>query len=76
MSLDGGFLGNIGLSNVQGSLYSKLLQENDAVLITDAALYDDPTLLSSEPGATQPLRVILARYLIPLSSLIYKEGCL
>lgn len=62
MSMDGGFLGNIGLSNAQGSLYSKLLQVNDAVVITDAAVYDDPILLSSEPGATQPLRVILARF--------------
>lgn len=61
MSMDGGFLGNIGVSNVQGGLYSKLLQENDAVIITDAAVYDDPIILSSEPNAKQPLRVILAR---------------
>lgn len=61
MSLDGGILGSIGVNNAQGGLYSKLLQENDAVVVTDAAVYDNPVLLCSEPGAKQPLRVILAR---------------
>ncbi|XP_024379572.1 riboflavin biosynthesis protein PYRD, chloroplastic isoform X3 [Physcomitrium patens] len=72
MSMDGGFLGNMGLSNAQGGLYSKLLQENDAVVITDAAVLDDPDLLSSEPGAKQPLRVILARSLdLPVESKVF-----
>lgn len=76
MSMDGGFLGNIGVSNAQGSFYSKLLQKNDAVVITDAAVYDDPILLSSEPNAKQPLRVILARSLdLPVESKVFNTSC-
>lgn len=64
MSMDGGVLGNVGVNTEEGSLYSKLLEEHDAVIITDAAVYDNPILLSSEPGAKQPVRVILARFVI------------
>lgn len=64
MSMDGGALENVGVNTEEGSLYSKLLEEHDAVIITDAAVYDDPILLSSELGAKQPVRVILARFVI------------
>jgi diaminohydroxyphosphoribosylaminopyrimidine deaminase/5-amino-6-(5-phosphoribosylamino)uracil reductase len=38
----------------------------------DAAVYNDPVLLSSEPNAKQPLRVILARSLdLPLESQVF-----
>ncbi|CAM6045018.1 unnamed protein product [Sphagnum compactum] len=67
MSMDGGLLGSLGFNAaVPGSSYSRLLQEVDAVVVTDAAVYNDPVLLSSEPNAKQPLRVILARFLFSL----------
>ena len=42
-----------------GSYFSQLLQESDAVIVCDTALRDDPTLLTAEPGAKQPLRIVL-----------------
>lgn len=54
MALDGRLLAYPGCTE-QGSHYSKLLEENDAVIVTDAALVDNPqlTLLSAEPGTEQ-----------------------
>jgi len=51
MALDGRLLAYPGCTQ-QGSHYSKLLEENDAVIVTDAAFVDNPqlTLLSAEPG--------------------------
>jgi hypothetical protein len=71
MSMDGGILGSLGFNAaVPGSSYSRLLQEVDAVVVTDAAVYNDPVLLSSEPNAKQPLRVILARFLFSLLAVL------
>ncbi|KAJ7569633.1 hypothetical protein O6H91_01G086800 [Diphasiastrum complanatum] len=72
MSLDGRFLGSRGQVVEFGSSFSQQLQEYNAVVITDAAVFDDPTLLSSEAEAKQPLRIILARSLdMPLESKVF-----
>ncbi|CAM6094889.1 unnamed protein product [Calypogeia fissa] len=72
MSLDGALLGSCEDGTEAGSHFSLLLQEHDAVVITDACVYDDPRLLSSEPGAKQPLRVVLAKSLdLPMESQVF-----
>eukprot|EP00246_Nothoceros_aenigmaticus_P011218 TRINITY_DN2980_c0_g1_i3.p1 TRINITY_DN2980_c0_g1~~TRINITY_DN2980_c0_g1_i3.p1 ORF type:complete len:386 (+),score=54.52 TRINITY_DN2980_c0_g1_i3:183-1340(+) len=73
LSLDGAFLGKAPTASKEsGSYYSRLLQKYDAVVLTDAAIYDDPFVLSSEPGAKQPLRVVLARSMdLPLDSQVF-----
>lgn len=73
MSLDGAFLGRVGSTPKEaGTYYSRLLQDYDAVVLTDAAIYEDPFVLSSEPGAKQPLRVVLARSLdLPLGAQVF-----
>ena len=38
MSMDGGVLGNVGVNTEEGNLYSKLLEEHDVVILTDAAV--------------------------------------
>lgn len=51
----------------QGSLSSCLLAEHDAVVVAASTLASsNPSLLSSEPGARQPLRVILTPSLAAL----------
>lgn len=76
MSLDGAVLGVVGPEAAEeGSYYSKLLAEYDAVVVTDAALLTNPTLLSSEPGAKQPLRVVVARTLqVPLEASVFETS--
>lgn len=45
-----------------GGYYSKLLQEYDAVLLSSSSLTEKLLLpTSQEPGANQPLRIIIAR---------------
>ena len=64
LSLSGAISPSVSSSSTPGSQASRLLAEYDAVVVTDATLAAcDPTLLSSEPSAKQPLRVILARSL-------------
>lgn len=60
MSLDGVFLGSAPVDNSACTYFSKLLQENDAVIVPGFALNDNPALLSSEPGSKQPLRIVLS----------------
>ena len=38
MSMDGGVLGNVGVNTEEGNLYTKLLEEHDVVILTDAAV--------------------------------------
>ncbi|KAL2610377.1 hypothetical protein R1flu_028950 [Riccia fluitans] len=74
MSLDGAGLPSQDKRTSQaGSHYSHLLQENDAVIVTDTCILEDnPKLLSSEAGAKQPLRVVIAKSLeLPLDSHVF-----
>lgn len=72
MSLDGILLQRCEDVTEAGSHLSRLLQEHDAVVITDSCVYHDPNLLSSEPGAKQPLRVVLAWSLdLPTESQVF-----
>jgi diaminohydroxyphosphoribosylaminopyrimidine deaminase/5-amino-6-(5-phosphoribosylamino)uracil reductase len=58
-SLDGGYLENDSISCTEGTYFSRLLQENDAVIVSGSALLEDPTLVTAEAGAKQPLRIVL-----------------
>ena len=58
-SLDGGFLESNSISSTEGSYFSELLQENDAVIVCSTALLENPTLVTAEPGAKQPLRIVV-----------------
>eukprot|EP00250_Pteridium_aquilinum_P012515 c20770_g1_i1 orf=493-1803(-) len=72
VSLDGGFLESSSVDCNVGSYFSKLLQENDAVIVSDIALSDNPVLLSMEPGAKQPLRIVLSSdFKLPLESSVF-----
>lgn len=72
MSLDGIFLGSGSIGNNVGSYFSKLLQENDAVIVQGAVLYENPDLLSAEPGTNQPVRIVLSQTLdLPVQSLVF-----
>eukprot|EP00271_Cylindrocystis_brebissonii_P017113 TRINITY_DN430_c1_g4_i1.p1 TRINITY_DN430_c1_g4~~TRINITY_DN430_c1_g4_i1.p1 ORF type:complete len:477 (+),score=52.07 TRINITY_DN430_c1_g4_i1:271-1701(+) len=72
-SMDGRYLGNLGADEDRpGSYYSRLLAEYDAIIVTEDALSSNPSLLSSEPDAKQPLRVVLSRTLgLPLSASVF-----
>lgn len=72
VSLDGAFLGSHSVDCSAGSYFSKLLQENDAVIVSDTALLDIPALLSAESGSKQPLRIVLSnRFDLPLESSVF-----
>lgn len=72
MSLDGGFLESNPVDCREGSYFSKLLQENDAVIVPATALLDNPILLSAESGSKQPLRIVLSNDLkLPLESRVF-----
>lgn len=63
-AMDGGVAGSWeedASASEAGSHYSKLLAECDAVVVTDVALQEERRCLSSEPGAAQPLRIVVAR---------------
>lgn len=63
ISLDGHLLGEVGKGATEsGGYYSKLLQENDAVMHFSTMLGENPHLVlpSREPGANQPLHIFLA----------------
>ncbi|KAH7289348.1 hypothetical protein KP509_31G071400 [Ceratopteris richardii] len=71
-SFDGVFLESTPVDCTTGSYYSKLLQENDALIALDSALSEDIKLLSSEVGCKQPLRIILSNDLkLPLESNVF-----
>ncbi|KAL3698448.1 hypothetical protein R1sor_012524 [Riccia sorocarpa] len=74
MSLDGAALPSQGnTTSDKGSHYSRLLQEKDAVIVTDTRIREDnPRLVSAEAGAKQPLRVVIAKSLeLPLDSHVF-----
>ncbi|MCO5612208.1 hypothetical protein L7F22_066470 [Adiantum nelumboides] len=72
VSLDGVFMDSSSVDCNAGSYYSKLLQKNDAVILLDSALSDNPVLLSSETGSKQPLRIVLSDDLnLPLDSIVF-----
>ncbi|BBN19590.1 diaminohydroxyphosphoribosylaminopyrimidine deaminase / 5-amino-6-(5-phosphoribosylamino)uracil reductase [Marchantia polymorpha subsp. ruderalis] len=73
ISMDGAVLRSQGTTSAEaGSNYSILLQENDAVIVTDKCILGNPKLLSSEAGAKQPLRVVVAKSLaLPLDSHVF-----
>ncbi|VFQ98745.1 unnamed protein product [Cuscuta campestris] len=63
ISLDGHLLGELGEGVAEsGGYYSKLFQENDAVIHLSTLSGDNPhsVLTSKEPGANQPLHIVLA----------------
>lgn len=63
LSLDGKLLNQLGSSaDEPGGYYSKLAQEYDGVVVSDSSLAGASTPPTSlEPGANQPLHIIIAR---------------
>ncbi|KAL0464791.1 UNVERIFIED_CONTAM: Riboflavin biosynthesis protein PYRD, chloroplastic [Sesamum latifolium] len=63
MSLDGHLLNQLGEEAVEcGGYYSKLLQENDAIILSSSALAEKSSFpISKEPGANQPLKIVLLK---------------
>ncbi|KAH9322499.1 hypothetical protein KI387_017138, partial [Taxus chinensis] len=76
MSLDGGMLDYLGEGAAEeGGYYSEVLKEYDGVIVSDHVLLDNPTLLSCEIKAKQPLRIIVARSLdLPIDSVIFNTN--
>ncbi|GLJ49769.1 hypothetical protein SUGI_1056890 [Cryptomeria japonica] len=76
MSLDGGMLDYLGDGAVEeGGYYSELLKEYDGVIVSDYVLFDNPTLLSYEAGAKQPLRIVVTRkFDFPIDSVIFNTN--
>lgn len=64
MSLDGHLLNQLGEEATEsGGYYSKLLQEYDAVLLSSTSLAEKSSFpFSKEPGANQPLKIVLSKY--------------
>ncbi|XP_031103751.1 riboflavin biosynthesis protein PYRD, chloroplastic [Ipomoea triloba] len=62
ISLDGHLSNQLGEKVMEsGGYYSRLLQENDAVIHSSTSVAENPSVLSSkEPGANQPLNILLA----------------
>ncbi|KAI4330198.1 hypothetical protein MLD38_028500 [Melastoma candidum] len=63
ISINGHFSSGLGPGAAEvGGYYSKLLQEYDAVLLPSTSLTEKSLFLTSqEPGANQPLRIVIAR---------------
>lgn len=61
MSLDGHLLDQLGEEAVEcGGYYSKLLQEYDAIIVSSTTLAENSSIpVSKEPGANQPLKIVL-----------------
>jgi hypothetical protein len=54
--MDGGILGSLGFNVIMpNNNYSRLLQEVDVVVVTDATIYNDLVFFSSKWNAKQPL---------------------
>ncbi|XP_057788634.1 riboflavin biosynthesis protein PYRD, chloroplastic-like [Salvia miltiorrhiza] len=71
MSLDGHLLDQVGEEAVEcGGYYSKLLQEYDAIIVPSAALAEKSSIpISKEPGANQPLKIVLSKCWNPLTKI-------
>lgn len=76
MSLDGGMLDYLGDGAVEeGGYYSEMLKEYDGVIVSDHVLFENPTLISSEVGAKQPLRIVVTRkFDFPIDSFIFNTN--
>lgn len=63
LSVDGNLSDQLGAEVMEsGGYYSKLLQEYDAVVVSSSFLTTKHSVLSSkEPGAKQPLQIVLAK---------------
>ncbi|KAL0379529.1 UNVERIFIED_CONTAM: Riboflavin biosynthesis protein PYRD, chloroplastic [Sesamum angustifolium] len=63
MSLDGHLLNQLGEEAAEcGGYYSKLLQENDAIILSSSALAEKSSFpISKEPAANQPLKIVLLK---------------
>lgn len=63
LSIDGHFSDQLGEEATKsGGYYSQLLQEYDAVILSSTLLRENFSLpVSEEPGANQPLQIIIAR---------------
>ncbi|KAK6918392.1 Cytidine and deoxycytidylate deaminase domain [Dillenia turbinata] len=62
LSVNGHILDELGEgAKESGGYYSKLLQEYDAVIFSPLLLSDVSFLLSKEPGANQPLQIVIAK---------------
>ncbi|XP_073061772.1 riboflavin biosynthesis protein PYRD, chloroplastic isoform X3 [Primulina eburnea] len=68
LSLGGNMLDQLGENAMErGEYYSKLLQEYDAVILSSTALANKSVFpVSSEPGANQPLKIVLSKSANPL----------
>ncbi|KAG6434337.1 hypothetical protein SASPL_105962 [Salvia splendens] len=68
MSLDGHLLDQLGEEAEEcGGYYSKLLQEYDAIIVSSSALAEKSSIpISKEPGANQPLKIVLSKCWNPL----------
>lgn len=68
MSLDGRILDQISEEAMEcGGYYSKLLQEYDAVIVSSTALAENLSApVSKEPGANQPLKIVVSKFSDPL----------
>lgn len=62
MSIDGHVLNHLGNTVLEpGGYYSKLLQEYDAIVFSSTLLFENSSFPASrEPGAHQPLQIVLA----------------
>ncbi|KAI3444555.1 hypothetical protein Pfo_001220 [Paulownia fortunei] len=63
MSLDGHILNQLGEEAMEcGGYYSKLMQEYDAIILSSTALAEKSSFpISKEPGANQPLKIVLSK---------------
>ncbi|KAL6494029.1 hypothetical protein OROGR_031938 [Orobanche gracilis] len=63
MSLDGHILNNLGEDAIEcGGYYSKLLQEYDAIVLPSMASDEKSSFpISNEPGANQPVKMVLSK---------------
>lgn len=63
LSVNGNFLDQLGnRATESGGYYSQLLQEYDAVILSPSLLIDEFSIpASQEPGAKQPLRILIER---------------
>ncbi|KAL3650449.1 hypothetical protein CASFOL_006852 [Castilleja foliolosa] len=62
-SLDGQILNHLGEDAIEcGGYYSKLLQEYDAIILSSTALAEKSLFpISNEPGANQPVKIVLSK---------------